>query len=223
MRKFFPFFVFFLLIGLKSNAQFLDSIQAAIGRQGNFSFSFNTRNSYIGSNGANIWGFMAGVCFSRKIAIGGGFNVLNNYIAKEETVNGQQVKAQLNCSYISYYVEYIFRVQKHWEIDIPLSIGAGSSSDSYILGGALVTQNHHFIMPIEPQVEVDYDFLKNKFGNYLFGMYIQVGYRYMLINNYSLGENFNSTTYAAGILFFPFEIYSAIFPRTGLARMIEGN
>ncbi|NNM94960.1 MAG: hypothetical protein HKL88_05795 [Bacteroidia bacterium] len=211
------------LSSLTSRAQFLDSIQAAIGRKGSFTFSFNTRNSYIGSSGANIWGFMAGVCFSRKFAAGGGLNILNNYIGKTETVGGQTVNAQLKFTYISYYVEYIIRLQKHWEIDIPVAIGAGGSNYTYYLNGAQLTQNSHFIVPLEPQVEVDYDFLKNKFGNYLFGLYVQVGYRYMLDNNPAIGGSFNSSTYATGILLFPFEIYSAIFPRTGLARMIEGN
>lgn len=223
MRKSLLFLITFVFIAFNSHAQFLDSIQAAVGRKGKFTFSFNTRNSYIGSGGANIFGFMAGVSFSRKFAIGGGYNTLNSYHAKSESIDGQTIVAELHFQYISYYAEYIFRIQNHWEIDIPVSIGWGSSSYSYNLNGAKVTQNYHFIMPVEPQIEVDYDFLKNKYGSYLFGFYIQVGYRYMLIKNYSIGENFNSTTYASGILLFPFEIYSAVFPRSKLTHLIEGN
>ncbi len=223
MRKKIPLLITFTLIFTACHAQFLDSIQAAIGRKGGFTFSFNTRNSYIGKSGATIFGFMSGVCFSRKFAIGGGFNALNSFTTKNETIEGQTVSEELNFDYFSYYAEYIIRLQKHWEIDIPVSMGWGSSSYSYTKNSAQLSKDSHFIMPLEPQIEVDYDFLKNKFGNYLFGFYVVAGYRYMLIKNPFISENFNSSTYASGILLFPFEIYSAIFPRTKLARMIEGN
>jgi len=209
----------FSIFNLK--AQFIDSLRASLERKGRFTFSFNSRNSFITNNTADIWGFMAGVCFDRKFAIGGGVNILISPIFKNETVDEKPVNAKLNFSYISYFIEYIFRVQKHWEIDIPLSMGAGTSSYSYSLAGSTVTQNSKFVMPVEPQVEVDYDFFRNHFGNYCFGLYVQAGYRYMLINNYSINENFNSPTYSYGILIFPFEIYSALFPRTGLAHLIE--
>jgi len=64
---------------------------------------------------------------------------------------------------------------------------------------------------------VDYNF--NKYC----GLYTQVGYRYMLINNNLLNYNFNSVTYSVGVLIYPLEIYAGLFPHTKWAKMIENG
>lgn len=213
------FFAFFISISsfFTSKAQFLDSIQASINRKGSFSFGFNSRNSLITNNDAHIFAFTIGVTFDKKIGIGGGLNVLNSYITKNELVNGSYVSAQLNFYFFSYYVEYILRLGKHWEIDIPFSFGLGNSSYTYSQEGVLHTQSSHFILPIEPSVEVDYDF--NKYV----GLYLQTGYRIMLVNNPAINEDFNSPTWSFGILIFPLEIYAGLFPHTKLAHLIEDH
>jgi hypothetical protein len=205
------------LPGKVVKAQFFDTLQAAIEQKGRFTFSFNSRNSFITNNDAHIFGFMVGVCFDRKFAIGGSFNFLNSVITKPENVDGQVINATLNFDFIYYYAEYIMRLGRHWEIDLPLSIGIGTSSYTYYNKGAQVTQNAQAVIPVEPSIEVDYDF--NKY----FGLYVQTGYRWMLVNNNNINENFNSPTYSFGILLFPFEIYAGIFPHTKLAHIIEDN
>lgn len=217
MKKYCITFLFLFAFGSYAGAQLIDSIQAAINRKGTFSFNFNSRNSTITTTAAHIWGFMVGVCFDRKISIGGGFNTLNSPVIRQENIDTQSVKAQLSFSYFSYYVEYLFRVGKHWEIDIPVSVGLGSSSFSYALAGKALVTDKRTVIPIEPSVEVDYDF--NKF----WGLYVQAGYRWMLVNNKYINENFNSPTYSFGLLIYPLEIYTALFPHTGLAHTINNN
>lgn len=76
-------------------------------------------------------------------------------------------------------------------------------------------EGNRTIIPLEPQIELDYNF--NKYV----GLYTQVGYRYMLVNNNLLNYNFNSVTYSVGVLIYPLEIYAGLFPRTKLAHLIE--
>lgn len=127
------------------------------------------------------------------------------------------LKGKLNFSFFSYFVEYIVTLSKHWRIDIPVSIGIGSASLQYIENKQTIIQDNKTIIPLEPQVELDYNF--NKY----FGLYTQVGYRYMLVNNKLLNYNFNSVTYSVGVLIYPLEIFAGIFPRTKWAKMIEAG
>ena len=207
----------FCLAAINAKSQFIDTLQSAIDRKGSFSFCFNTRNSYIGNNSANIFGFNVGVCFGKKFTIGGGINILSSAIYETKITDGDTIKGRLNFAYISYFVEYIITLSRHWRIDIPVSIGIGSSNYQYTNQGKIVTASNKTIIPLEPQVELDYNF--NKYC----GLYTQVGYRYMLVNNKLLGYNFNSVTYSVGVLIYPLEIYAGLFPKTKLAKMIEAN
>lgn len=207
----------FCLLAFSARCQFIDTLQSAIERKGNFDFSFNSRNSFIGNNSAYIFGFNIGVCFGKKFTIGGGFNTLSTSIFSTKYVNGDTLTGKLNFSFYSYFVEYIVTLSKHWRLDIPVSIGIGSASIQYTENNKIVTQNEKTIIPLEPQMELDYNF--NKY----WGLYTQGGYRYMIINNNLLNYNFNSVTYSLGILIYPLEIYAGLFPRTKLAKTIEAG
>lgn len=207
----------FCSLAITSKCQFIDTLQAAIDRHGSFSFCFNTRSSFIGNYDANIFGYMVGVCFGKKFTIGGGINTLSSTIYHTKYENNDTLKGKLNFTYFSYFVEYILTLSKHWRIDIPVSIGIGNASIQYTNGKSTITENNKTIVPLEPQVEVDYNF------NRYVGLYTQVGYRYMLVHNRLLTYNFNSVTYSVGVLIYPLEIYAGLFPRTKLARMIEDN
>ncbi len=156
-----------------------------------------------------------GVCFDKKFSIGGGLNTLSTSIYRKAFTKDDTLKEKLNFFFFSYFVQYIVTISKHWRIDLPVSIGIGNSNYQYTDENKLVTASSKVIIPLEPQVEVDYNF--NKYC----GLYTQVGYRYMLINNKLLGYNFNSVTYSFGVLIYPLEIYAALFPRTNWAKEIE--
>lgn len=161
---------------------------------------------------------MVGVCFDKKFTIGGGINTLSSSIFHTKYQDGDTLKGKLGFFYFSYFVEYIMTLSKHWRIDIPVSIGIGNASIQYTENKQPVTENQKIIIPLEPQVELDYNF------NRYVGLYTQVGYRYMLVHNKLLDYNFNSVTYSVGILIYPLEIYAGIFPRTKLAKSIrEGD
>jgi hypothetical protein len=209
------YILLFCSITFSARCQFIDSLQSAIDGKGSFSFCFNTRTSYIGNNTADIFGFNIGVCFGKKFTVGGGVNILSNTIYETKYVEGDTLKGKLNFYFLSYFVEYIITLSKHWRIDIPVSIGIGSSNYQYTDDKKLITASNKTIVPFEPQVELDYNF--NKYC----GLYTQVGYRLMLVNNNLLDYNFNSVTYSVGVLIYPLEIYAGLFPRTKWAKEIE--
>lgn len=158
---------------------------------------------------------MVGVRFDKKFTIGGGINILNSAIYHKKYEGADTLYGKLNFFYFSYFVEYIITLSKHWTIDLSTSIGIGSANLQYTEKYQVTTENNETIIPLEPQVELDYNF--NKYV----GLYTQVGYRYMLVNNNLLNYNFNSVTSSVGILIYPLEIYADLFPRTKWAKMIE--
>ncbi|MGP8215864.1 MAG: hypothetical protein ACLQQ4_09900 [Bacteroidia bacterium] len=217
MKKFF-IITLFCCSCLLARAQFIDSLQSAINQKGTFTFSFTSRNSFITNYSAYIFGFSVGVTFDKKLTIGGGYNALNTIINKRKIIGSDTLNEQLSFAYFSYYVQYIINVSKHWKLYImPFSIGLGGSSYQYNYKGSQYSEDSYVIVPYEPQVELDYNF------NKWLGLYTQVGYRLMILNNPDIVQNFNSPTYSFGVLFSPFEFYAWLFPRTRLAQMIEDN
>jgi hypothetical protein len=217
MKKLFVF-LSFCTIGLVAKAQFVDSLQAIINRKASFFFSFTSRSSFITNNSANIFGFAIGATFGKKLIIGGEYNALNSIITRKITIGSDQVSEVLEFAYFSYFVEYIVPLTKHWKIYVmPFSIGIGSSSYQYVHNFAYKVEDNYTIIPFEPQVEVDYNFTR------WLGLYTQVGYRLMLVNNPAIIQNFNSPTYSFGVLILPFEIVAGIFPNTKLGHAIHDN
>ena len=135
----------------------------------------------------------------------------------EKYIDGDTLKGKLDIFFFSYFVEYILTLSKHWRIDIPVSIGIGNASLNYERNTQNITEDNRAIIPLEPQVELDYNF------NRYCGLYTQAGYRYMLVNNRLLGYDFNSVTYSVGVLIYPLEIYAGLFPHTKWAKMIESG
>jgi hypothetical protein len=204
--------------GFFCKAQFMDSLQSALNQKAGFTFSFDSRNSFITNNTADIFGFTVGVTFGKKISIGGGINILNSNIYHVFSNGETKDTAKLNFFFFSYYIQYIINLTKHWKLYItPINMGIGGSNYQYNDKAGLHTIDSYMVIVWEPGAELDYNF--NKF----FGLYTQVGYRLMLVNNPGIGETFNSPTYSYGILIYPLEIFAGIFPRTKLAHMIEDN
>lgn len=217
MKKGLIIFLFVSSLVYPARSQFLDSIQASINRKGSFSFSFNSRNSSITNHNAYIFGYLIGVRFDRKIGIGGGLNSLSTKVTDSVVTDGQTIKRRLYFSFFSYYVEYLLRLTKHWELDVFLMSGVGNSHYIYTNMDPTVIHLQRMVIPFEPSACIEYDF--NKFV----GLYVQAGYRWMLLNNKMIHENFNSPTYSFGIAIYPLEIYAALFPNTKLAHIIEDN
>jgi hypothetical protein len=214
MKKLFVI-LFFSVTCYSGKAQFLDSVQTSLDRGGSFSLIFNSRHSSITNYDAYVFALMIGVRFDKKIGLGGGINQLAPAIQDTFHQEGQTVYRYLYLTYISYYIEYLIKLTKHWEIDLFFMPGIGSAYREYTFQGQTITQNKGLVIPLEPSACVEYDFTK------WLGVYVQAGYRWMLVNDNAIHENFNSPTYAAGLIIYPLEIYSGLFPHTKLAHMID--
>lgn len=209
--------ILFSSAAIVAKCQFIDSLQAIIQQKPSYVFSFDSRDSYINNNYANIFGIMAGVCFDNTLTIGGGYNTLSSPIYKTQYIGEDVIHSELHFTYFSYFVEYTINFTKHWELDLPVLIGIGSSSYQYSINDIVAVKNRKLIMPLEPQVTLGYNF--NKYVEFS----TQVGYRLMLVNNDLLDYNFNSVTYSVGLSVSPFEIYAHFFPGTKLGKLIESN
>ncbi|HXP52339.1 MAG TPA: hypothetical protein VN922_20460 [Bacteroidia bacterium] len=203
---------------LFTKAQLIDTIQKAITRKATFAFSFTSRNSFITTYSAYIFGYSVGVTFDKKLTIGGGFNALNSIITKDKTIDGITVKEDLNFVYFSYFVQYAINLTKHWKLYImPFCVGVGGSSYQYTYKLTYNIEDSYTVVPYEPQVELDYNF------NRWLGLYTQVGYRFMILNNPTIPQNFNSPIYSYGVLFSPFEFLAAIFPHSKAEKAVENE
>jgi|GEM_PF-794037 hypothetical protein len=203
---------------LFAKAQLIDTLQKAITRKATFAFSFTSHNSFITNSVANIFGYSVGVTFDKKLTIGGGFNTLQSVITKNVTIDGTSVKEQLNFVYFTYFVQYILSLSKHWKLYImPFCVGVGGSSYQYSYKLSFNVVDSYTVMPYEPQVELDYNF------NKWLGLYTQVGYRFMILNNPAIPQNFNSPIYSYGVLFSPFEFLAAIFPHSKAEKAVENE
>jgi hypothetical protein len=217
MKKLF-IITFICCSSLFARAQLIDTLQQAITRKATFTFSFTSRNSFITTYSAYIFGYSVGVTFDKKLTIGGGFNALNSIITKDRTIDGTTVKEYLSFVYFSYFVQYAISLTKHWKLYVmPFCLGAGSSSYQYTYQLKNTVEDSYTVVPFEPQVELDYNF------NRWLGLYTQVGFRFMLINNPAIPQNFNSPIYSYGVLFSPFEFLSAIFPHSQAEKAVENN
>ncbi|HVA98588.1 MAG TPA: hypothetical protein VNG53_06805 [Bacteroidia bacterium] len=217
----FYFILLMTIVHLSAKAQFMDSLRTSIHKKPTFFFSFDSHTSFISNNEADIWGFVFGVTFNNKINIGGGFNTLSTPFYKNKVVvtdakTDSIISEQLSFNYWTYYLEYIFYNTKHWQFSFPLEIGLGTSQYQYNYGGKLFSDNPHLIIPIEPAFSITYQF------NKWIGFGTEIGYRFMLVNNNNIKQNFNSPTYNLGLQIYIIEIYKSIFPHSKITRKLNG-
>lgn len=205
-------------------AQFQDSLDACIKRGGKLTGSFGTRNSFISQSRADIFGIKGGVSFGRKLRVGGGFFFLKqrdgsplNYkqaLYNPETGLEENVQLKLNLYYWAYYVEYVYHKSKRWEFSTPLQFGIGASSYSYHFSDHKERHQTHLVLLYEPGVSIEYSIFQ------WLGVSGHIGYRFMLKNNRSIRQSFNSPMYAAGISIYWDELFKLAFPESKWAKML---
>jgi len=224
-------FVFSLLLAalcpLPSHAQIIDSIKLSLHKKPKLVGGFGTKNTFIDGFNAPVFSARIGAEFNHHIRFGGGINWLKLpdyeagrdntpfYLQKiiiDSTGKADTLHPALKLSYFNYYVEYIFYRTRHWQFSIPIQFGMGGSSYEYNYRGERSEENKHFIFLYEPAVSGHYKVLK------WFGLGVDVGYRFLLINNKKIGSRFNSPVYDLKAMIFPVPLYKAIFPKTKLAR-----
>lgn len=193
-------------------AQLFDTIAASFQHKPKFEFKFDTRNSFITTQRAKIFGVKMGFEYNETVKLGIGYNQLNSTISKKKVIlHGFQefdtVQATLKFVYVSPYFEYVFHRNRKWEHTIPIQLGFGNSWYEYRDNGRKIRENYRPIILYEPAMTTQYKIVP------WFGIGVGIGYRILLLNNKSINENFNSPIYVFRLKLFLGEIIKGLSPK----------
>jgi hypothetical protein len=212
------FFVLFFALTTNVNAQWSDTISKILHGKIFPTASFDSRNSFISSSRAHIWGVKAGVDFDGRLQGGIGYNRHDKNLEKDiYFINELGVKdsttAFLHLDYFSFYVRYVYYKTKHWKFSVmPYQLGFGNSRYVYENSGRKAVAGKRFVVLYEPGISVSYKIFQ------WFGVGGDIGYRFMLRGNPAIPENFNSPTYSFYVIIYWGELYKIAFPDSKWAK-----
>lgn len=222
------FLLFFAsTVFVSARGQMMDSIYTAFGKKPKLTGGFSTKTSFIDGFNSPVFSVQGGLDFNRVVRTGFSWNwiklspykpgrnntpfyldkILVDSLGKPDTLH-----PALQLSYLSYFFEYIFFRSRFWQFSIPLQAGAGASRYQYMYQGSKTKEDRHFILLYEPAVSGKYKITK------WLGIGVDIGYRFMIINNKKIGSKFNSPVYDFKVLLFIGSLYKAVFPKSKLAQ-----
>jgi hypothetical protein len=210
----------FSLITINLHAQWSDTIRNILHGPIFPTASFDSRNSFVSSERAHIWGIKAGVEFSGKLQIGVGYNFHDKNLQKEiyySNTSGilDSSLGTLHLSYVSIYTRYVYYKTQHWKFSImPIQLGIGNSKYKFEQQGIEKETGSRTVILYEPGISVSYKIIT------WLGVGADIGYRFMLRDNPFIPENFNSMIYSFYAIIYWGEIYKLIFPETKLAKIL---
>ncbi|MBC7865762.1 MAG: hypothetical protein IAF38_22505 [Bacteroidia bacterium] len=211
MKKIF-FYILFFSTGF-SFSQYRDTLHEAFMSKKTFDFRYESKNSFSNGDRIEVVSIKGGVTFGKKISIGGGYSWLktnlsgNNFLPD---VNGGVVYKdnQLNFRYICYYIDFVYYKSKRWSLSSQVEIGAGLSKFQYLKSGKKNESIGNLILLYNPAINI-----KFKVFRWL-GAGSTIGYRFMLLNDKSIGKRLNSPLVSFGVLIWWDELALAIFPKS---------
>jgi hypothetical protein len=195
----------------QSQAQLYDSLKASLNMKRTIHFKFDSRNSFIASRRAQIWGVKLGADFGKKIRLGFGYNFLNSDFYSDLSypspgsidLVSQKLKIQYGCAYI----EYVFYRQNHWEFSVPVQFSVGSIWYNYSLHNIEgLRSRKHLLVLYEPTLSGQY-----KIFPWL-GLGADLGFRFALVKNRFIEERLTSPIYAFKVLIYWGTLYNKVFP-----------
>lgn len=195
-----------------STAQYRDTLHQAFVSSKAFDFRYETKNSFSDGDRIEVVSFKIGVTFGKKISIGGGYGFLNTSLSKRSLlpdVNGTVVYRdnRLNFRYLCYYLDFIYYKSKRWQLSSQVEMGAGLSKFEFLPSGRKNEKIGKFICLYNPAINIKFKIFK------WLGVGATAGYRFMLINDKSIGKKLNSPLYSGGVLIWWDELALALFPK----------
>lgn len=195
----------------------LDSIRYYLAEPPSFMAKFDSRHSFISSRHGRIFGIKAGLDHGGKVQYGLGLNWLNNTndFARELKFGDSTVSGALKFWFISPFFEYTFFENPHWELSMPVRIGAGAARFTYRdpLRDKRI-ERKRTVFTYEPVLTAQY-----KFWRY-FGIGAGVGYRIIGIDPSLIPKRFDQEPYrfSSPIYIFRFKVffgkmYRDVFPK----------
>lgn len=211
MKNYLVFLSFILAFASSSNAQLLDSISQHFEVKPKFSARFDSRNSFVATQNARIFGIKIGWEYNDAIKLGIGYNRLDSKISKpryeinNETSGFDTLESVLKFEYLSPFFEYVFFKTKRWEHAIPVQIGIGNSRYEYIdKTGIMHYENYRPVVLYEPTMTTQFKFFP------WIGIGAGVGYRLILVGNRQINENLNSPIYVVRLKVFFGDLYRSV-------------
>lgn len=202
----------FVFMSVQLKAQWSDTINKILHGKPFPTASFDSRNSFISSSRAHIWGIKIGVDFANRLQGGIGFNRHDKNLEKEifftnENGASESTTAELRFSYLSFYMRYVYYDKGKWKFSVmPYQFGFGNSRYKYEIEGRKYITGKRFMLLYEPGISVSYKIFK------WLGAGADIGFRFMLRGNPAIPENFNSPTYSFYTIIYWGELFKITFP-----------
>ncbi|MDQ3109688.1 MAG: hypothetical protein M3R17_07310 [Bacteroidota bacterium] len=208
----------FFFMSSEMHAQWSDTINKILHGKPFPTASFDSRNSFISSSRAHIWGIKIGVDFANRLQGGIGFNRHDRNLKKEIYFTNElgirdSTKADLHLDYFSFYIRYVYYKKKRWKFSVmPYQLGFGNSRYRYEVDDKKYITGKRFIVLYEPGISISYKVFK------WLGAGADIGYRFMLRGNPAIPENFNSPTYSFYAIIYWGELFKITFPESKWAK-----
>jgi hypothetical protein len=212
------FFCFFFIEFV--SAQWRDTLREIFHGSVYPTAGFDSRNSFVSSRRAYIWGIKAGVEFDHKLQFGLGYNKLSSKLTRPYpfvTPSGIHDTATANLSmwYVGIYMRYAYYKTKRWKMSVmPIQIGIGTSHYKHSEGLGPIRTDKETIVVFEPGISAMYRVFK------WLGAGVDFGYRLMLRTNRAIPEKFNSPIYSFYVIIYWDQVYKAVFPNSKWAKLI---
>ncbi len=195
---------------VQGQPQLFRDINKHLEQKPKLSFSFDSRNTFIVGQNANIFGLRAGLDFNGRVRIGLGLQGLTTPIRRllifppdSAGLPPDSVFTQIGFAYFTLYTEYAFHKSKRWEFGVPFYLGLGSAS--YRAG------NYEFYKSAISLIETS---LYGQFYIYSWlALHSGVGYRLMLKSNSAISGRFSGPVYTLGVKVYFGKMYRSIFPQ----------
>lgn len=215
--------IFFSAAG---KAQLLDTIRDFLKHKYSIDVRLESRNSIIGHELTSISGVRVGLTFKRKLRIGGGLswlktdgnwwlktNVTKDFTRTNDDGNTEVVKKYLKFVYTCYYLDYVFHKTQHWQLSVPIQVGAGflwfQETKRYSFGNR---EKKYLLFLYEPGITLQYKVFK------WLGAGSDVTYRFALQNRKKTGEQLSSLSLTFKALFWFDYLFYEIFPKNKLTK-----
>jgi len=216
----------FLCSPAAGKAQLLDTIREFLKHKYSIDVRLESRNSIIGHELTSINGVRVGLTFKRKLRIGGGLswlktdgnwwlktNVTKDFTRIHDDGSSETIKKYLKFVYTCYYLDYVFYKTQHWQLSVPIQVGAGflwfQETKKYSFGN---NEKKYLLFLYEPGITLQYKVFK------WLGAGSDVTYRFALQNRKKTGEQLSSLSLTFKALFWFDYLFYEIFPKNKLTK-----
>ena len=204
----------FLLFPIISLAQydderlviFEDEFKKSFKSKPKLDVKFDNRFSFIRDSDVKTIGIKVGLNYRRKFKVGLGFNQMLFNVEKIAFNDaGEEVPVDLEYSYFSPYLEYVYYNTRKWEFSLSFQHGIGGASYQFVnTDGKKVKLKQSAVLSFEPAMLIDYKIIR------WVGIGTGIGYRMVYYKRSSIQEKFTSPEYVIKLKVYLGEIVRTI-------------